>query len=80
MASLTAAGAGEAQVSECRMALQQEIDILDRQKEENIRRRHNYIPFVVSLCRALAGKRSSTTGSSALTDMVDAAAAKHSRN
>lgn len=37
--------------------LRDEFIKLRKQKEENVRRRHNYIPMAITLLRELAGKR-----------------------
>ena len=37
--------------------LEDEFTKLRKQKEENVRRRHNYVPMAIALLRQLAGKR-----------------------
>lgn len=47
--------------------LADEKDRLERQREENVRRRHNYTPFILALLQALAAK------GNAIPDLVDKA-------
>lgn len=46
---------------------------LERQLKENIRRRHNYIPFIISLIRTLASKNK-------LEDMIAAGVERNNNN
>jgi ubiquitin carboxyl-terminal hydrolase L5 len=44
-------------ISTAQEDLAEEEAKLQKQKEENVRRRHNYLPFVIKLVESLAGKR-----------------------
>lgn len=56
-------------LSELQQQLQDELDILERQRQENIRRRHNYFPFVMTLLKSLSEKN-------LLTPMIERAQTK----
>lgn len=44
------------QMIELRSKLDDELATLERQHQENLRRRHNYVPFIVSLLKVLSQK------------------------
>lgn len=59
----------QSQIAQCQASIAAETDKLERWHVQNVRRKHNYIPFVFSLLKSLASKKQ-------LTPLIDAAAEK----
>ena len=70
IAAASADSSSSSRLQELQAELADELVRLQKQKEENQRRRHNFTPFIISLIRALAVK------GDALDKLVDAARAR----
>ena len=68
-----ASGGDAQQISQLEMELEEEKTSRAKQAFENVRRRHNFTPFVISLLKALAKK-------DALAPMVDKAKERRTTN
>ena len=66
-----AAGELQTRLEELKSKLEHELSVNERQRQENIRRRHNYFPFIMSLLKHLSKKN-------LLEPMVDNAVARQS--
>ena len=69
METLAAAGGNDVRVGELARDIEAEMQVKARQTEENVRRRHNFTPFVITLMKGLARK-------GALQPMINTAAEK----
>lgn len=54
MELLVAAGGNNDSISELARDIDTEVQVKARQTEENVRRRHNFTPFVIALLKGLA--------------------------
>ena len=73
LAAIVASGGDAQQISQLEMELEEEKTSRAKQAFENVRRRHNFTPFVISLLKALAKK-------DALAPMVDKAKERRTTN
>lgn len=69
METLRAAGGNDGRVAELASDIESELQVKAKQAAENVRRRHNFTPFVIALLKGLARK-------GALQPMVDKAVEK----
>jgi ubiquitin carboxyl-terminal hydrolase L5 len=69
ISEVTAAGGDSVHLQDLQRDLSEEMAWKAKQAEENVRRRHNFTPFVVALLKGLAKK-------GALQPMIDAAVTK----